>query len=478
MQEQKIIIEKYPWETQVAIVEDGRLCELFWADEKEQVGHIYKGRVKDVLPGMSCVFVDIGMSRNAFLYWGDIMPAHMSPRGFGAERLKRDQEVWVQVKKEAFGNKGARVTEFISLPGALAVLLPYQKEIAISRKIKDEAVRERLRQIAEALLPDNMGIIMRTACMQAQAADIELELDYLLRKWEQMKRRAEKSGVPSLLYEDAAVVERVLRDYWRQHITSIIVNDAALKERLEEFLQENGHVFPGGRVQFEAGDLLEKYNLNRDLRKVLKRKLWLKNGAYLIFDVTEALTVIDVNSGQFTGKADSETSFLQINEEAAKEIAHQLRLRSIGGIILIDFIDMGEASSEAQVIDTMRMELQRDKAHTQIMGMTKLGLLEMTRRKSRYALANRWTEVCPRCHGSGRILQPEAFINHVKKALAESGYLKGRVLVCTLSETFFRSLLEDVEFNAYIQHKINKEIEYIKNADFSEYQFDIVSRDE
>ncbi|HAA08562.1 MAG TPA: ribonuclease E/G, partial [Syntrophomonas sp.] len=367
----EIIAEVYPWESRVGIVEEGRLVEVFWADQNENVGKIYKGKVKDIIPGLSCAFIDIGLAKNAFLYAGDIVAPGLKKSRNIFDMVKSGQDIMVQVKKEAFSEKGARVTCDLTIPGRFLVLLVYQNEVSISRKITDDNLREHLRHLVEANKPEGVGLILRTACLEAEDQEIIGELQELLQVWEEIQRRFENSKSPSLLYEDIDVLERTLRDYLDSDISRIVINNIKLKERINQYIRDK----KGGahfRVQYEEGDLFEKYGLEKDIRRALRRKVWLKSGGYLIIDQTEAMTVIDVNSGKYTGKNDFEDTVYKLNMEAAVEIPRQLRLRSIGGIILIDFIDMKTKGHQEEVVSVLRNELQKDKAHTRIIGLTGL----------------------------------------------------------------------------------------------------------
>jgi len=373
----ELIAEVYPWESRVAIVEDGRLAEVFWADENENIGNIYKGRVKDILPGLSCAFIDIGLNKNAFIFAGDIVIPGVKKGANAFSSLKTGQDILVQVKKEAFSEKGARVTGNVSIPGHLLVLLPYQNEVSISRKIIDDLRRDSLRELMENNRPANIGIILRTACLEAEDSEILAEFNELLQSWEEIKQRYEVVKAPNLLYEDIDVLERTLRDYLDSDTSRVVINNLRLKDKITSYMR-NKNVHYGFTVQYDEGDLFEKYNLEKDIKRSLKRKVWLKNGGYLIFDAAEAMTIIDVNSGKYTGIDNFEDTVFKLNLEAAAEIPRQLRLRSIGGIVLIDFVDMRDKQNQEMVINAFKKEMEKDKAHTRIVGMTGLGFLEMT----------------------------------------------------------------------------------------------------
>ncbi len=467
----EIIAEVYPWESRVAVVEDGRLAEVFWADEDENVGNIYKGRIKDILPGLSCAFIDISLSKNAFLYAGDVViPA--GKKGINAlDMLKSGQEIMVQVKKEAFSEKGARVTGDISLPGRFLVLLPKQKEISISRKITHDDRREHLRRLIEKCKPEEVGVILRTACLEAEDNEIADELKQLLKVWQDIKTRYEKAKAPALIYEDIDVLERTLRDYLDGQTLKVTVNNIKLRDRISNYFKTKpGNSF---NIRYEEGDLFEKYGLEKDIRKVLRRKVWLKNGGYLIFDETEAMTVIDVNSGKYTGKHDFEETVFKLNMEAAAEIPRQLRLRSIGGIILIDFIDMKNKENEAKVINTFKKEIAKDKAHTRVMGITGLGFLEMTRKKSRYGVSEFFTDECVVCNGRGRNINYFALACEIKRKLANMGYVENTEIICEANPVLMQFIENDPKNMAYIEKKTGKKIRLITNPNLAVYEYKI-----
>lgn len=453
-----IIAEVYPWESRVAIVEEDRLVEVFWADQEENVGNIYKGRVKDVIPGLSCAFIDIGHAKNAFLYAGDI--ARVNKGASITDVLKSGQEVMVQVKKEAFAEKGARVTGDITIPGHFLVLLPFQNDVSISRKIVDDGRRRHLRNLIEKNKPERVGIILRTACLEAEDNEIMGEMRRLLEVWQEVKYRYDKNKAPNLIYEDVDVLDRALRDYLDNDIRRIIINNMKLKDKIEQFISRQG-VGSNINIQFAEGDLFEKYGMEKDIRKALRRKVWLKSGGYLIFDATEAMTVIDVNSGKFTGKDNFEDTVHRLNLEAAAEIPRQLRLRSIGGIILIDFIDMKDKQNQEDVIKVLRQELEKDKAHSRVIGMTGLGFLEMTRKKSRYGIAQIFNDECLSCHGRGHTMNILSLACQVKRKLANMSYLESDEIVCELHPHLREFIMNDEKNIGYIQHITGKRIKLI-----------------
>lgn len=457
-----IIAEVYPWEARVAIVDDGRLVEVFWADQEENVGNIYKGRIKDVIPGLSCAFIDIGLAKNAFLFAGDLARISANKGANIGDVLKSGQDIMVQVKKEAFAEKGARVTGDITIPGHFLVLLPFQNDVSISRKIVDDRRREHLRRLIENNKPERVGIILRTACLEAEDQEIMGELGRLLEVWQELKHRYDKSKAPAMIYEDVNVLDRALRDYWHNDISKIIVNNRKVKDKVERFIKNHGNGYTL-HIQYEQGALFEKYGLEKDIRKALRRKVWLKSGGYLIFDTTEAMTVIDVNSGKYTGKTDFEETIHRLNLEAAVEIPRQLRLRSIGGIILIDFIDMREQSHQNEVIAALQQELDKDKVHSRIIGMTGLGFVEMTRKKSRYGIAQVFNDECSYCHGRGYTINILSLACQVKRQLANLGYLENDEIVAELHPHLLDFIMKDDKNLAYIEHVTGKKVKLNAN---------------
>ncbi|HWP97202.1 MAG TPA: Rne/Rng family ribonuclease [Syntrophomonadaceae bacterium] len=462
----EIVAEIYPWESRVGIVEDGRLVEVFWANQAESVGNIYKGRIKDILPGLSCVFVDIGLAKNAFLYAGDILYAGKEKGLNALDLLKSGQDIMVQVKKEAFSEKGARVTGNVTIPGHFLVLLPFYREVSISRKITCDERRKYLRQIINDNKPEHAGIIVRTACLEAEDEEIMAELQQLLRLWQEIRQNYLKSRAPDLVFEDMNVLERALRDYLDGDISRVVINNERLQTKILEFTKNKAYC-SRIMVQHEEGDLFEKYSLDKDVRRAIRRKVWLKSGGYLIFDETEAMTVIDVNSGKYTGKTNFEDTVLRLNLEAALEIPKQLRLRSIGGIILIDFIDMKEKGHEEELIDTLKKELEKDKAHTRIIGMTGLGFLEMTRKKSRYGIAEFFTEECSFCNGRGRTLNLYSTACELKRKLLNMGHLEAKEIICEAHPQLLQQVQEDAAHLEYIKGRLGKKIRFHPHEEMS-----------
>lgn len=401
----EIVVDVRAGQTRVALLEEGVLVELYLEEGPGDrlVGNIYRGRVKNVLPGMQAAFVDIGLARNAFLHAGDLLPPGTPFLPGISDLLKPGQEIVVQVVKEPMGTKGARVTTRITLPGRYLVLMPTVNYIGISRRIEEEEERERLRELALRCRPPGMGLIVRTAARGAAEEDLFREVEVLCALWEKICRRAEEHPVPGLIHRDLELVQRTLRDVFTGDVHRLVVNSRAAYEAIMDWLEL---VAPALRYRVflrEGEDLFWFYGLEPEIRRALARRVWLACGGYLVFDQTEALTVIDVNTGKYVGGASLEETVLKTNLEAAREIARQLRLRNIGGIIIIDFIDMSREDHRRQVLKVLEEELARDRTRTQVLGITQLGLVEMTRKKTRPSLAELLLRTCPCCEGQGRV---------------------------------------------------------------------------
>lgn len=428
----EILVQVAEEETKVAVLEDDHLVEIYVerAPDQRLVGNIYKGLVKNVLPGMQAAFVDIGLERNAFLYVEDALANVLLYDEAGMvikegirpnirDIVKEGQEIIVQIAKEPVGSKGARITTQITLPGRYLVLMPTVDYIGISRRIEDVAERERLKTIAEHIKPPNMGLIVRTVAEGAEAEELEQDVGNLLKIWERTKQKARQTSAPAIIHRDLELVQRVLRDIFSDEVQKLSVNSRPVLERVIEFLDATDVNLKGKVFLNDTANLFAKYAIDHELEQALKRKVWLKNGGYLIIDQVEALTAIDVNTGKFVGSTDLADTILKTNLEAAKEIVRQLRLRNIGGIIIIDFIDMLDEHHRNEVIKVLEEELKKDKVKAHILGITPLGLVEMTRKKVRQSLASTLEKVCPYCEGKGRVLSEETVYLNLRNDLQD-----------------------------------------------------------
>lgn len=410
----KIIIQGKGRLLKAALMEDSELLEVFEeeGDHSRLVGNIYRGRVENVLPGMQAAFVDIGLEKNAFLYVTDALPHRFiedeDKRALEEEVridqiLQPRQELLVQVVKEPVGTKGPRVTTHLSLPGRYSVLMPLVDYVGVSRKITEYGERERLRKLAGEACPKGMGIIVRTLGEGAELVDLQEDMESLKELWNKIRRKAERTSIPGLVHQDADLVTRLVRDFIDQDIERIIVDQEDTAVNLQAALQEIGHR-AALNVRIESGDLFTKYEIDDEVRKALRPKVWLNSGGYLVINPTEALIVIDVNTGKYVGEHSLEKTILRTNLEAAREIAHQLRLRNLGGIIVIDFIDMTEEDDRKAVLGALEQACAHDKTKCQILGLTRLGLVEMTRKKTGQPLWVRYAQRCPQCEGIGIII--------------------------------------------------------------------------
>ncbi len=449
----EIVVEVFPWESRAAILEDGKLVEVFRTENQTNVGTIYKGKIQKVLPGILCAFVHIGQEKNAILYFSDVVQRKESSE----INLKKGQDVLVQVVKQASGGKGARVTEEITLPGRLLVLMPFRNELRISRKIEGDDVRRRLKKLMEKLLPSSMGAILRTACLTASEEEIKIETAVLLKQWQKIEQQADSGNVPAVIWQEPDEMERALREYLDGETEKIWINEEKLYYKIKDFFQKV-QLQARPKVIFQEGDLFAKMGLNKELQRAVGRKVWLKSGGFLIFDQTEAMMVVDVNSGKFTGKDNFEETVVHVNLEAAREIPRQLRLRGVGGMILIDFIDMQLRESQEQVLAVLREELKKDKAHTKVLGFTQLGLLEMTRKKTRRGCLEQFTVECGICGGAGRVISLPSYATTLKNDLASAKYLEGETIVCVLHPDLAEVINKDFEALAYLKKNLGKEI--------------------
>jgi ribonuclease E len=407
--------------TQIAVLEGRSLIELHVArssDAANQIdGNIYRGRVKNVLPGMEAAFVDIGTPKNAVLYWGDVQ----IDRGDEIERepgtnriehlLRPGQTIICQVTKNPIGLKGARLTQEVSLPGRFVVLVPDSPASGISKRLDDKE-RRRLRKILEEIRPDGHGIILRTAAEGATADDLRRDVAQLVKKWDEIADKAKHVAAPALLYSEPHLALRAIREEFTEDYRGVIIDDPDLYELVRDYVTDIDPAL-ADRVEFYDPDaenlpLFERHHVHEQLHKALDRKVWLPSGGSIIIDRTEALTVIDVNTGKNVGSSSLEETVFRNNVEAAEEIARQLRLRDIGGIIVIDFIDMEIKMNRQEVAATLRDALARDKTPTQVFEISELGLIEMTRKRVGEGLVEALSETCPMCKGRGIIFPEEA----------------------------------------------------------------------
>ncbi len=406
----EIVIDMSEIEIRAALLEDGKAVEFFFERFNESclAGNVYKGTVENVLPGIQSAFVNIGLDKNAFLFIGDVLLDEKSKVTKVEELFRPGEEIIVQVAKEPMGTKGARVTTKIALPGRYVVFMPGMDTVGVSHRIASTEERERLKRIVERIRPPRSGIIVRTAAEGRSAEEMKDDIETLHRLWSRILRKCEIIASPALLYEEASLVYALVRDLMNEEIESVWINSFFGYEKLRDFV---GSIIPHlvDRVKyFESREnIFVHFGLEREIEQVLSRKVWLRSGGYLVFDRTEAMTVIDVNTGKFVGKKDLQETIFKTNLEAAEEIARQVRLRDIGGIILIDFIDMGKKEHRKHVVKALKESLARDRTRCTVIDMSELGLVEMTRKRVRKGLDSFLRESCPCCNGEGRVISLE-----------------------------------------------------------------------
>ncbi len=395
-------------ETRVALLEDRQLVELYIERPKRSVvGNVYLGKVKDVLPGMQAAFVDIGLEKNAFLYVDEVVApegVEGMPKRDIQSLLRPGQQIMVQVLKDPMGTKGARVTTEVTLPGRFLVLMPFSEFIGVSRKLPDEE-RDRLHASIDGQVPPGVGVIVRTVALGVSQRDLVSDLEFLLRLWKRVEHQAHEGLAPEVVYTEMDLALRMVRDVFSESFRRLLIDDKLLYEKVVSFLKKTS---PGllRRVDLyrERGPLFETFALQPTIDSALKRTVELPSGGHITIDKTEALTAIDVNTGRFVGKKTLEDTILKTNLEAADEVVRQLRLRDIGGIIVIDFIDMESARNRAALMMRFDTALERDRTKTRVSEISRLGLVEMTRKNVTDGLYGVLTDTCPYCDGDGRVL--------------------------------------------------------------------------
>lgn len=423
--DKKIIVNCDSRATRVALLEKGKLVELDIERPLQYrvVGNLYKGTVANVLPGMQAAFIDIGLSKNAFLYVDDIftdLDDESPPPSRNAieKMLHVGEEIMVQVIKEPYGNKGARVTGQITIPGRYLVLVPGADYIGVSKRIESQAERERLRREVEKLKPDQLGLIIRTVAEGVDNEVMAQDLQFLVQLWNRILNRFQQKLAPAILYQDLSLTCRIARDLFVEEFSSFLIDNNHEYDKVREIVDYiSPHLKDKVKLYQEEQPIFERFGIENEIEKALARQVWLKSGGYLVFDETEALTVIDVNTGRYIGRRNLADTILKTNLEAAEEIARQIRLRDIGGIIIVDFIDMTVEEHRRKVLDKLNNAIKNDRTKTYVLGLTNLGLVEMTRKKVRQDLSEYLQQPCPYCGGSGRVLTPLVISTRIESDL-------------------------------------------------------------
>ena len=437
----EIIVNAESLETRVAVMEDGHLEEFAIERPTEEriVGSIFKGRIQNIEDGLQAAFVDIGLKKNAFIHFWDMIPedaarleaeegvAANRPRkkktqpGEMAKQFPPGSEIIVQVTKGPIGTKGSRVTANLSIPGRYLVMMPGSKLKGVSRKIEGEKERARLKKaLARLPIPSSVGLIIRTSAEGVRASSLARDLRGLLDIWQKIEDGIKNQSAPCCLYHEPDLVERVVRDSLTAEIDRIVIDSRAVFERIRDMTSRiSRRVKNRVKLYDGAAPIFEHFEVEKQLENAFRRKVWLKSGGYLIFDETEALVAIDVNTGRHKGGQNQEESILQVNTEAAGEVARQLRLRNIGGLVVIDFIDMKSRKNQAAVYKTLKEALQKDKARTNVLPVSQLGLVEMTRQRMEESLRAANYADCPYCHGRGKVLSTLSMSVRIQRRILE-----------------------------------------------------------
>lgn len=436
-----MLIEHDPQQTRIALLEDDSLVELYLENPDDQgfVGNIYKGKVNRVLPGMQAAFVDIGLERDAFLYAGEVIDPQSTVDGSTmranplpiATLVRPGQELILQVLKDPLPNKGARVSTQITLPGRYLVLLPGTNDLGVSRRIEAPEERERLYAEIAALQPPECGLILRTAALGCDRAELERDLEILLARWQRIAERASKMRAPSRIHRDLDLAERIVRDQLSADFAVIRVSGEETFTRIRDFVTE---IEPDlvGVVKRDAYDtaLFERYGIDRAVNAALESEVALRSGGSIVIETTEALVAIDVNTGRYVGRTTLEDTVLQTNLEAVVEVARQIRLRNLGGIIVVDLIDMEDEAHREQVVEAFQAELARDRSRVKTLPISEFGLLQLTRKRSRTSLERQLSRTCRVCRGRGRVRNPAWVCLEIRRRMTlEAERLEGRDVV-------------------------------------------------
>jgi ribonuclease G len=492
----EILINATPGETRVAILEKKQFVELHIERDKSKsvVGSVVKGRVLRVLPGMQAAFVDIGLEKAAFLYAGDYvediedLDEGENGGGRGGRRrrsrnvpnieslLSEGQEIVVQIAKEPIGTKGARITSHVSIAGRHLVLTPWAQKVGVSRKIDSDRERRRLREIVNRVKPPDLGFIIRTAGEGTRDADLEADVKYLTTVWDDIQIKKDRVRAPAVLYEEPALPLRVIRDFAGAETRRIVVDSPEAYEQMKSFVDQFV-ADPKPRLELYQGEipLFDEFGCEAQIDANLGRKVWLKSGGYLIVDQSEALTAIDVNTGRYVGKHDLEETVLRTNLEAIREVVNQLRFRNIGGLIIVDLIDMESTENREKVYRAFQEALRGDKAKTNILKISELGLVEMTRKRTRENLVQTLCEPCPYCERKGYVLSSESVahkvLREVQKDLPRFG---GRQVAVTVHRQVAEQLLGPAKpLLEALEARLGREIEVRARGDLHPERFEV-----
>ncbi len=435
-----IIINVSEYETRLAILEDVKLVELLVERPESEriVGDIYKGIVKTVLPGMQAAFLDIGLEKSAFLHFSDIGEskaqlrllyeddAEFLDRGEKKkekkppeniqEVLREGQEILVQITKEPIGTKGPRVTTDLSLPGRYVVLVPGEDHVGVSRKITDWAEKRRLKKLTYEIKPEGFGCIIRTVAEGKDKNQIKTDIKYLHKFWKKIRKLSEKKNAPALVHKNIGLISSIMRDVLTTEVNSVVIDSKREYKNIMSYLKSVAKNLRSVVKLYEGKvPIFDAYNIEPEIEKMLDRKVWVKKGAYFVIDQTEAMVTIDVNTGRYVGKTTQESTVLKTNMDAAKEIARQIRLRDIGGLIIVDFIDMEFNENRKRVFEEFKSAFRNDRSRNSILPISEFGLVEMTRERIRPSILHTLSDICPCCDGIGRLISKETMAMKIER---------------------------------------------------------------
>ena len=484
--EEKVLVNVTPNETRVAWVENGVLQEVWVerANKRGLVGNIYLGKVDRVLPGMQAAFVNIGLERAAFLHVSDISYKAIGFEGDDCEDitklLRQGQKIMVQVLKDPLGTKGARVTMQVTIPSRMLVYMPVERTLGVSQKIDSAEERDRLREMVKTI-PEYTdaegGVIVRTVAEGVDFHEMRADMIYLQRLWSGVKAKSESAKKPCLVYEDLPLYLRILRDIPLERIEKIRVDSTVTLGKMQQFvetyvmeLNDCLGLYQGERAIFDL------YNIEEEIQTALNKRVNLKCGGYLIIDQTEAMTTIDVNTGAFVGHKNLEETIYRTNLEATQAIARQLRLRNLGGIIILDFIDMDDKQHQEHVLSALEKELAKDRVKTSISSISNLGLVEMTRKRTRESLERTLCEPCPMCNGRGTVKTPETVAYEIFREITRMArsFNAGKYRVIAAESVVSRIMDEESSSVAELESFLNKSIRFQAESSYAAEQFDVV----
>ena len=507
----ELLINARSYETRVALIENNVLAEFHLERPRRHslAGNIYKGQVVRVLPGMQAAFVEIGLERAGFLYVSDVtdhfdefevlmkqedeaerddayddlneeLEEEIQPLYFNniEDLLKEGQEILVQIMREPIGSKGARITTHISLPGRHLVLMPTMDHVGVSRRIEDEAERQKLRELLAGIKPAGFGLIARTASEGVSKEKMRTEMEFLIKLWNSIQQKMSRGPVPSLIYQDLNITLRSVRDLFTKEVDRLVIDSRSEYDHILNFIDTfNPKLKHLVHLYEEPEPLFDAYGIEMELGRAQGKKVWLKSGGYIVIEMTEALTAIDVNTGRYVGKRNLEETILKTNLEAVKEIAYQLRLRNIGGLVVIDFIDLEKKNDREKVFNALKEALKRDKSKTNVLRMSELGLIEMTRKRTRENLNRIFREPCFYCEGEGWLKSRSSICYQVLRQIEREAWESKRDNVVVRVHPDIAAILLDEERPALeeLEGRIGKRISVESKDHIHIEQFEIYS---